>query len=61
MSTDRIMAGTSVKASPKNDDASKVDDHTMKIKPGEFKGKIRIETNDPDVPLVEVPVQVAFK
>ncbi|PYT07676.1 MAG: hypothetical protein DMF60_06630 [Acidobacteria bacterium] len=34
---------------------------SSKIKPGEFKGKIRIETNDPDVPFVEVPVQVAFK
>lgn len=32
-----------------------------KIKPGDFKGKIHIETNDPDVPVVEVPVQGSFK
>lgn len=32
-----------------------------KIKPGEFKGKVRVETNDPDVPLLEVPIQVTFK
>jgi hypothetical protein len=34
---------------------------TTKIKPGEFKGKVRVETNDPDVPLLEVPIQVTFK
>jgi hypothetical protein len=34
---------------------------TTKIKPGEFKGMINIKTNDPDVPFVEVPVQVRFK
>ena len=34
---------------------------SSKIKPGEFKGKVRIETNDPDVPFLEVPVQGAFK
>jgi len=34
---------------------------TAKIKPGDFKGTIRIETNDPDVPVVEVPVQGSFK
>jgi hypothetical protein len=28
--------------------------------PGEFKGKIRIETNDPDTPVLEVPVQGSF-
>lgn len=32
-----------------------------KIKPGDFKGKIHIETNDPDVPIVEVPIQGSFK
>jgi len=32
-----------------------------KIKPGEFNGKVRVETNDPDVPLLEVPIQVTFK
>lgn len=32
-----------------------------KVTHGEFKGKIHIETNDPDVPVVEVPVQVSFK
>jgi hypothetical protein len=32
-----------------------------KIKPGEFKGKIAIETNDADVPVIEVPVQASFK
>jgi len=31
-----------------------------KIKPGEFKGIIRINTNDPDIPVVEVPVQGSF-
>jgi hypothetical protein len=34
---------------------------TSKIKPGEFKGKITINTNDPDVPVIEVPVQASFK
>ena len=34
---------------------------SSKIKPGEFKGKVRIETNDPDVPFVEIPVQGSFK
>jgi hypothetical protein len=34
---------------------------TTKIKPGEFKGKVRVETNDPDVPVLEVPIQVTFK
>lgn len=34
---------------------------TTKVKPGDFKGFIHIQTNDPDVPLVEVPVQVSFK
>jgi len=32
-----------------------------KVKPGEFKGQIHIETNDPDVPFVDVPVQGSFK
>jgi hypothetical protein len=31
-----------------------------KIKEGEFKGKVRIETNDVDVPLIEVPIQGRF-
>ncbi|HSB10510.1 MAG TPA: hypothetical protein VLM38_13565 [Blastocatellia bacterium] len=34
---------------------------SSKIKPGEFKGKIRIETNDLDVPVIEIPVQASFK
>lgn len=34
---------------------------SSKIKPGEFKGKVRIETNDPDVPFVEIPIQGSFK
>jgi hypothetical protein len=34
---------------------------SAKIKPGDFKGKITIKTNDPDVPVVEVPVQGSFK
>jgi hypothetical protein len=34
---------------------------TSKIKPGEFKGTVRIETNDPDVPVIEVPVQGSFR
>ena len=28
--------------------------------PGEFKGKVRIETNDPDTPVLEVPIQGSF-
>jgi len=39
--------------------------YTIKVKldrskitsPGEFKGKIRIETNDPEMPVLEVPIQ----
>jgi hypothetical protein len=31
-----------------------------KIKEGDFKGKVRIETNDVNVPLIEVPVQGRF-
>jgi hypothetical protein len=34
---------------------------SSKIKPGEFKGTVRIETNDPDVPVIEVPIQGSFK
>lgn len=30
------------------------------IKPGEFRGKVWIETNDPDVPVLEVPIQGSF-
>ena len=32
-----------------------------KIKPGAFNGKVHIETNDPDVPVIEVPIQGSFK
>lgn len=32
-----------------------------KVKPGQYSGKVRIETNDPDVPVLEVPLQVNFK
>jgi len=32
-----------------------------KIKPGDFKGKIHIETNDSDLPSIDVPVQGTFK
>lgn len=32
-----------------------------KIKPGHYSGKVRIETNDPDVPVLEVPLQVQFR
>src|SRR5581483_10267969 len=32
-----------------------------KVKAGDFKGTIRIETNDADMPVVEVPVQVTIK
>ena len=32
-----------------------------KVKPGEFKGIIHIETNDAEVPVIEVPIQVSFK
>ena len=32
-----------------------------KVKVGEFKGTIRIDTNDADMPVIEVPVQVGFK
>ena len=31
-----------------------------KIKPGEFKGKVRIETNDPEGLVLEVPIQGSF-
>ncbi|MGA9773695.1 MAG: hypothetical protein WBV94_31985 [Blastocatellia bacterium] len=31
-----------------------------KIKVGEFKGKVRIETNDVSVPIIEVPIQGRF-
>jgi len=34
---------------------------SSKIKPGEFKGKVIIETNDPDVPVAEVPIQATYK
>lgn len=32
-----------------------------KIKPGDFKGTIQIKTNDADVPVVDVPVQISFR
>jgi len=32
-----------------------------KIKPGEYKGKVRVETDDPAAPFLEVPVQGSFK
>lgn len=32
-----------------------------KVKAGDFKGTIRIDTNDPDMPVIEIPVQVNFK
>ena len=32
-----------------------------KIKPGAFNGKVHIETNDPDVPAIDVPIQGSFK
>lgn len=32
-----------------------------KVKAGDFKGTIRVETNDADMPVIEVPVQVSFK
>jgi hypothetical protein len=35
--------------------------NSAKTKAGEFKGTIRIDTNDPDIPVIEVPVQVSFK
>ena len=34
---------------------------TTKIKLGEYKGKVRIETDDPAAPFVEVPIQGSFK
>ena len=34
---------------------------TTKIKPGAFNGKVHIETNDLDVPVIEVPIQGSFK
>jgi hypothetical protein len=34
---------------------------TTKIKPGQYSGKIRVETNDADVPVLEVPLQIQFK
>lgn len=32
-----------------------------KVKPGEHKGKIMIETNDAEVPVIEIPVQASFR
>ena len=32
-----------------------------KVKAGDFKGTIRIDTNDANMPVIEVPVQVSFK
>jgi len=32
-----------------------------KIKPGEYRGKVRVETDDPAAPFLEVPVQGSFK
>ena len=32
-----------------------------KIKPGDFKGKVHIETNEPDLPVIDVPIQGSFK
>jgi len=34
---------------------------TTKIKPGAFNGKVHIETNEPDMPVIEVPIQGSFK
>lgn len=31
-----------------------------KLKPGDFKGTVRIETNDPEAPVLEVPIQGSF-
>jgi hypothetical protein len=31
-----------------------------KVKPGEFKGMVHIETNDANVPVIDVPVKVTF-
>jgi hypothetical protein len=33
---------------------------TTKIKPGAFKGTVRIETNDPEASVLEVPIQGSF-
>jgi hypothetical protein len=35
--------------------------NAAKVKAGDFKGTIRIETNDADMPVIEVPVQVTLK
>ncbi|MFP5260756.1 MAG: hypothetical protein ACLGJB_02480 [Blastocatellia bacterium] len=31
-----------------------------KVKPGEFKGMVHIETNDANVPVIDIPLKVAF-
>lgn len=31
-----------------------------RVKPGEFKGSIHVETNDPNVPFIDIPVQGKF-
>jgi hypothetical protein len=31
-----------------------------KVKPGEFKGVIHIETNDPNVPVIDIPIKGSF-
>jgi len=35
--------------------------NNSKARAGEFKGTIRIDTNDADLPVIEIPVQVSFK
>ena len=34
---------------------------SQKTKPGEYEGKIRIETNDAETPVIEVPIKCAFR
>lgn len=34
---------------------------SQKTKPGEFEGKIRIETNDSESPVIEVPIKCSFR
>jgi len=34
---------------------------SQKTKPGEYEGKIRIETNDLETPVIEIPIKCAFR
>ena|GEM_PF-3963879 len=39
----------------------KVDCDREKLTKGDYQGKIRVETNNPDAPVIEIPVTVAAR